>query len=420
MEFNEIYTWFVLQLTTNDIFAGLAGATIIGSVLVYLRQVPERVYNILRLQFTVELVIHNDDEIYYAVNEWLSSHNYAKKARRLRLTTRYNEENEERNWWMSPGMGMHLLFYCRRPILIKKIKEDNGMIEKIKESLVLTTFGRSQKLLRNLISQSYNLLDDQNQIKIYTWNDYWSLTSTRLKRTRESLVLRENQFEFIEEDIKSFQTSREWYDERGILYKRCYLFSGPPGTGKSSLVVVLASMFNLPVYILNLNSIFSDQSLQNAINRTPQKSILLLEDVDAFSITKERRPEEVEKAVTVSESFSRSFGVTLSGLLNSIDGVASSEGRIIVMTTNYPEKLDKALIRPGRVDIHERLDLIGPKEILKLFYLFYPDDVDVDLKKLKELENLKIKLSPAEVQNLFIEYAKFPNLALLELSKLSS
>ena len=90
------------------------------------------------------------------------------------------------------------------------------------------------------------------------------------------------------------------------------------------------------------------------------------------------------------------------------------------MTTNYPEKLDKALIRPGRVDIHERLDLIGPKEILKLFYLFYPDDVDVDLKKLKELENLKIKLSPAEVQNLFIEYAKFPNLALLELSKLSS
>ena len=118
-----------------------------------------------------------------------------------------------------------------------------------------------------------------------------------------------------------------------------------PGCGKTSFVQVLASNLKLDICILNLaHKELTDNSLASHLRDAPENSLILLEDVDAI-FTNRSDP-------SVSSSTNgKSEGVSFSGLLNALDGVAAQEGRIFFMTTNHIEKLDPALIRPGRCDV---------------------------------------------------------------------
>lgn len=122
----------------------------------------------------------------------------------------------------------------------------------------------------------------------------------------------------------------------GIPYKRSYLLYGPPGTGKSSLAQALAAEIKYSICFVNCSDKINDYQFNYLLNTAPLKSVILIEDVD--SIFSERK--NVEKLNML----------TFSGFLNAIDGVRSQEGRIIILTTNYKERLDPALLRPGRVD----------------------------------------------------------------------
>jgi mitochondrial chaperone BCS1 len=84
------------------------------------------------------------------------------------------------------------------------------------------------------------------------------------------------------------------------------------------------------------------------------------------------------------EEFRQEAGISLSGLLNAIDGVASHEGRVLIMTTNCPEKLDGALIRPGRVDMKIEFSLATEEQIRELFIRMYSSD---STKRAKILAN---------------------------------
>jgi chaperone BCS1 len=122
----------------------------------------------------------------------------------------------------------------------------------------------------------------------------------------------------------------------GIPYKRSYLLYGPPGTGKSSFAQAIASEIKYSICFVNCSDKINDFNFNRLLNSAPKKSIILIEDVDA--IFSERKNTEKMNALTFS------------GFLNSIDGVRSQEGRIIIMTTNFKERLDPALLRPGRID----------------------------------------------------------------------
>jgi mitochondrial chaperone BCS1 len=122
----------------------------------------------------------------------------------------------------------------------------------------------------------------------------------------------------------------------GIPYKRSYLFYGPPGTGKSSLAQAVAAEIMFSICFVNCSDRINDFNFNKLLNTAPKQSIILVEDVD--SIFSERKNADHNNQLTFS------------GFLNAIDGVRSQEGRIIIMTTNYKERLDPALLRPGRVD----------------------------------------------------------------------
>ena len=141
-------------------------------------------------------------------------------------------------------------------------------------------------------------------------------------------------------------------------HRRGYLLHGPPGNGKTTLVTAVAGELGLSVAVLSLsNRALNDDGLRTLVNALPRGTILLMEDINcAFA---HRKADEAAS------------GVTLSGLLNALDGVSSREGRILFMTTNHPDRLDPALVRPGRVNRGIRLGLATADQARRLFAWFY-------------------------------------------------
>ncbi|KAG5559857.1 hypothetical protein RHGRI_003222 [Rhododendron griersonianum] len=150
------------------------------------------------------------------------------------------------------------------------------------------------------------------------------------------------------DDLERFLKRKDFYKKVGKAWKRGYLLYGPPGTGKSSLIAAMANYLKFDVYDLELTSLYSNSELTRILVSTTNRSILVIEDVDCSVEMQDR------KAGTTGRPYDHNTKLTLSGLLNFIDGLWSSCGdeRIIIFTTNYRERLDPALLRPGRMDMH--------------------------------------------------------------------
>lgn len=256
----------------------------------------------------------------------------------------------------------------------------------------------------------------------------WTKALSRPSRPMSTVVLDSVQKDAVVADINEYlhPFASRWYASRGIPYRRGYLFHGPPGTGKTSLSFALAGLFGLEIHVINLlEPTLTEADLQLLFNTLPRRCIVLLEDIDTAGLARNRVDETTEEAsepthkaklsqntdahgkllpngtsneteetpadpnitamtelthaLRVSSRQNRSGGptntpndpikqgISLSGLLNTIDGVASHEGRVLIMTSNHPEKLDPALVRPGRVDMKVEFRLAGRDQVAELF-----------------------------------------------------
>lgn len=179
-----------------------------------------------------------------------------------------------------------------------------------------------------------------------------------------------------------------------------YLFYGPPGTGKSSLSTALAGEFGLDLYEVKIPSVGSDADLEQMFQEIPPQCIVLLEDIDAVW-TAERDFSEREDRTTGSGSYTPTSNCTLSGLLNVLDGVGSQEGRIVIMTTNKPDRLDSALVRPGRVDMKVHLGNISQKSAREMFIRMFTPDTRQWPRGVEDGElDSKDQLSPNSLQQM--------------------
>lgn len=189
-----------------------------------------------------------------------------------------------------------------------------------------------------------------------------------------------------------------WYANRGIPLRRGYLFYGPPGTGKTSLSFALAGVFGLDIYVISLlEPSLTEEDLGALFSSLPRRCIVLLEDIDTAGLKRsdddmgkneaskkghgkgdketpnDWKVSDLAKALKEKGNDDKK-GISLSGLLNAIDGVASHEGRVLIMTTNIPESLDEALIRPGRVDLQVGFTNATRNQAEELFIRMYEAD----------------------------------------------
>ena len=187
-------------------------------------------------------------------------------------------------------------------------------------------------------------------------------------RSTDSVALAPGQMDRLVADLGLFLTSRARYDESGIPYHRGYLFEGPPGGGKSSVARALAAHFNLDLWYMPLSDIPGDTDLLRQIAEI-RGGILLLEDVDVFSAIKDRDHDGPDQAAGAVGR-----RVTLSGMLNALDGVATPPGLVTVMSTNKPDQLDPALVRQGRVGLREYFGpVVTTDQAQALVANVYPD-----------------------------------------------
>lgn len=217
----------------------------------------------------------------------------------------------------------------------------------------------------------------------------------RKRRPLESVVLDNGIGQRILRDCREFISNPSWYMDRGIPYRRGYLLHGPPGCGKSSYITALAGEMEFGICVLNLSERgLSDDRLNHLLSVAPQQAIILLEDVDAAFVSRE----DSAKQRAAYEGLSR---VTFSGLLNCLDGVASTEARILFMTTNYLDRLDPALIRPGRVDVKEYIGWCSSHQLRQMFLRFYHDDRLAE-EFADKVASFGKNVSPAQIQAFFM------------------
>lgn len=228
----------------------------------------------------------------------------------------------------------------------------------------------------------------------------WTILNVCKKRDISTLFLEKTVVDNITTEIKTFLSieTKSDYEKYGIPYKYNILLYGIPGSGKTTTIHCIASMINSDIAILQLTKEIDDINLTKAINsltKLDNCKVLVLEDIDSI-FSDERKAHDSTKN-----------NITLSGLLNFLDGLMRNEGIIVFITTNNKEVLDDAVFRTGRVDLQYKYSNCTEEQVNQMIAYYFPDMVTELGGFYDKIRHLEFTVS--DLQTFFFKHRKTPH-----------
>ena len=296
----------------------------------------------------------------------------------------------------------------------KTVDELRSFLDEVTQNYVLTQKNKlgNAKCYFNMVPRFALKIMGNNGVQK---KDYSRLPATmtfsmkRFNTNRKFSNLFGEDIDTIKQRVNFFINNRDWYNEKGIPYSLGLLLSGAPGTGKTSTIKCLAHETRRHIFNINLNNDITKQQLENLFfNEMVQvevgepycipldQRIYVLEDIDCQSdLVRQRTETQVVGEDDVHK-------IDLSFLLNLLDGVLEMPGRIVIMTSNFPDLLDTALVRPGRIDIIAKFTCCSFETVMKMLEFFY-DTALTDEQRESIRETGEFKITPAEMSRIMFE-----------------
>ncbi|CCM02522.1 uncharacterized protein FIBRA_04624 [Fibroporia radiculosa] len=369
---------------------------IFSSLVDSFRHLLSRYWTSLENSLWLTVTVDSGDESYRWLMYWFSRRTNWGKSNNIEVNTRHSwvydicrreqEEQSAQIKYQPIADQVYTLWYHGRYMKVSRkiIKSDHSESAQLK----IRILSRDHSIVDSLLKDARKLFrgEQDRTTSIYVWDggrmgafihtDPWRCIASRQGRRLQTVILDHGIKEMLLTDCKNFLNSKQWYADRGIPFRRGYLLYGAPGSGKTSLIQALAGELGLDIYIITLSRAgLDDCDLSSMMTSLPGKCIALIEDIDA-ALPQTVLNRIVPNAGTQSEGKTqsgqeRSCQITLSGLLNALDGIGAPEGRILFATTNHSTALDAALCRPGRLDLHVDIKLASKFQIRELFKSFY-------------------------------------------------
>lgn len=400
----EVWDNILLEFQNNDFLKGGAVVSVMMAMWSYFRQIPSQLMRLYHRYCTISVEIPQGSTMFIdAAHAIFEQHKNSKSgefaAGSKLIPPNYESEDHadsvdipgltagvtSRGDSLMPfGVRYHRLGFCVIRSSISERKLEMASPESaVTYAINITVFGfGKRKAIGKLINSGMEKRVHKSLRVKLNERDYWQYGNL-LKHRSKSQVVVENIEEIIN-DLKTFRNSAGWYATRGIPYRRGVLFYGPPGTGKSSLAQVIANELAMDLHVLNLSGI-SAYSLRSLL--TDSNKLILIEDMDVACEAAQDRKKSGKKA-------DKSVSISLSDILNAVDGVSSGSGNILMITTNDKDKLDPALLRPGRIDKHYEIGYLTQDSFDQLCKLYYGKTCGFKITS---------NLTAATVQGIFIE-----------------
>jgi len=367
----------------------------------------------------VNLVFHSNDVVYPHLLEYI----YDKYTDKIENVVYKNDSNTPRYCYKSRMIndptsiksivpydcdfefiqaidGEDACFHCK----LENVLDCNGSIRKYSHSLghcdhedrimkKLTLSTENRDNLINLIDNAKEFIKEKHESQKKSSNDtirifyyqkeFWSLLSKSPKRSIDTLYLKEGEKEKLMSIVDDFYNpeTRSIYLSYGMPYKHIIMLYGVPGSGKTSTIGAIASHFDCDIYTIPITKELSDYGLIDALSfvndKEERKRIIVLEDIDCLFDTTRKEGDEHNM-------------ITLQSLLNCLDGYMCSEGTLLFMTANNPDKLDYAMVRSCRIDHKLELGYANEYQVKSIFTTFLPNQSNHFNKFYKKIRHMEV------------------------------
>ncbi len=335
-------------LATNQLLVGGVGTLAFGALMYVLRAVPERALDIIERTFWTKVFVESLSNEYNDVDAYIEGNRLDFFSRSL----------EMKDGDLKTGFGGGWGSYDGKLFKYTKTKSTQQLThyETITISFLTRDRGVVERFMRDCKPVEY-----KNSIYVAMYSVGGSEGGLRRRKRGLDTV-------FVDRAIKDRLVSRvnwflgaeEWHAARGIPWKFGVALHGPPGTGKTSLIHALASDFGFDIkYIKSLHG------LGAAFKHGTKKDLFVIEDIDAIASGLNR-----ESAKGPAEDVAMRAS-PLHEILNAMDGMQTPDGLKFIVTTNHLDRLDPAIVRPGRIDEVIEVGPLSIESARAMFKAFY-------------------------------------------------